>query len=112
MMASRSTNNAFAANVAMYAANWAAGRVADVIIDRTTKRVVRATKARTVDRLRRTYRTPAAPPVPAVQPMQNPAWLKQPVLGTGLTRAGAITTFAVGPVFWFVADLVWTALPT
>lgn len=110
-MASKSTNNAFAASVAMYAANWAAGRVADVIIDRTTKRVVRAAKVRTVDRFRRTYRPPAAPPVPVVRPMRNPAWLRQPVLGTGLTRASAITTFAAGPVFWFVADLVWTALP-
>lgn len=110
-MASKTTNNAFAASVAMYAANWAAGRVADVIIDRTTKRVVHATKARTVDRFRRGRRTPAAPATPAVQPSQNFGWLKQPVFGTGLTRAGAITTFAVGPVFWFVVDLVWTALP-
>ncbi len=110
-MASKSLNNAFASSVAMYAANWAAGRVADVIIDRTTKRVFRATKARTVDRLRRGRRTPPAAATPAGRLSQNPAWLKQPVLGTGLTRAGAITTFAVGPVFWFVADLVWTALP-
>lgn len=110
-MASKSTNNAFAANVAMYAANWAAGRVADVIIDRTTKRVVRAAKVRTVDRFRRGRRPSAAEVVPTVLPSWNSEWLKQPVFGTGLTRAGAITTFAIGPVFWFVADLVWTALP-
>ncbi|MGC5798864.1 hypothetical protein [Sphingomonas sp. NFX23] len=112
-MASKSTNNEFAVNIAMYAANWAAGRVADVIIDRTTKRVVRAAKVKTVDRLPRRGRRPAAAAAtPTVLPSRNSAWLKQPVFGTGLTRAGAVTTFAIGPVFWFVADLVWTAFPS
>lgn len=54
-------SNAFAARAALYAADWAAGKVADVIIDRTTKRLVRAAKARTIDRLRRPDR-PSAPP--------------------------------------------------
>jgi hypothetical protein len=45
-------SNAIAARAALYVADWAAGKVADVIIDRTTKRVVRAAKARTVGRLR------------------------------------------------------------
>ncbi len=45
--------NAFAARAALYVADWAAGKVADVIIDRTTKRVVRAAKARTIERFRR-----------------------------------------------------------
>ncbi len=52
--------NAFAARAALYVADWAAGKVADVIIDRTTKRVVRAAKARTIDRFRRPDR-PSAP---------------------------------------------------
>jgi hypothetical protein len=45
-------SNAFAARAALYVADWAAGKVANVIIDRTTKRVVSAAKARTIDRLR------------------------------------------------------------
>jgi hypothetical protein len=56
-------SNAFAARTALYVADWAAGKVADVIIDRTTKRVVRAAKARTIDRLRSratSYGLPAA----------------------------------------------------
>lgn len=53
--------NAFAARAALYVADWAAGKVADVIIDRTTKRVVRAAKARTIDRFGRSDR-PSAPP--------------------------------------------------
>lgn len=53
--------NAFAARAALYVADWAAGKVADVIIDRTTKRVVRAAKARTIDRFRRPDRSPALP---------------------------------------------------
>ncbi len=53
--------NAFAARAALYVADWAAGKVADVIIDRTTKRVIRATKARTIDRLSRRVPSPALP---------------------------------------------------
>ena len=54
-------SNAFAARAALYVADWAAGKVADVIIDRTTKRVVRAAKARTVDRFRLQGRSSAPP---------------------------------------------------
>ncbi|MEG3084041.1 hypothetical protein U1707_10345 [Sphingomonas sp. PB2P12] len=56
-------SNDFAARAALYVADWAAGKVADVIIDRTTKRVVRAAKARTIDHLRSratSYVRPAA----------------------------------------------------
>lgn len=53
--------NAFAARAALYVADWAAGKVADVIIDRTTKRVVRAAKARTIDRFGRPDRPSALP---------------------------------------------------
>jgi hypothetical protein len=66
-------SNAFAARAALYVADWAAGKVADVIIDRTTKRVVRVAKARTIDRFRRQDR-------PATQPAnvdRRPKALKQ-----------------------------------
>jgi hypothetical protein len=54
-------SNAFAARAALYVADWAAGKVADVIIDRTTKRVVRAAKARTIDRFPRRATSSALP---------------------------------------------------
>ena len=53
--------NAFAARAALYVADWAAGKVADVIIDRLTKRVVQAAKARTIDRFSRKTSSPALP---------------------------------------------------
>ncbi len=53
--------NAIAARAALYVADWAAGKVADVIIDRTTKRVVQAAKARTIDRFSRRVPLPALP---------------------------------------------------
>jgi len=45
--------NPYAARAGMVVVDWAVGRVADVIIDRTTKRVVRAAKATTLRRFRR-----------------------------------------------------------
>jgi len=74
-----------------------------VIIDRTTS-ALRAAKVRTVDGFRRGRRPCSAQAAPTGLPTQSYAWLKQPILETGLTRVGAVTTFATGPAFWFVAD--------